>query len=113
MLYRLYLLSRSSLLTVVSRVREGMVFVSMESNDLLTRTAQYQIQYLPSRSHRRGTVYFRHEEDGVTRIQARPLRAYSYSADDDDDDDDDEDEDEESRTAQIPPEFTAFPPPFN
>jgi hypothetical protein len=89
-----------------------MVFVAMESDDLLTRTAQYQIQYLPSRSHRRGTVIFRHEEDGtgVTRIQSRPLRAYSYGADDYDDDDDD---DEDSRTAQIPPEFTASPPPFN
>jgi len=97
-------------------VREGMVFVAMDSDELLTRTAQYQIQYLPSRSHRRGTVIFRHEEDGtgVTRVQSRPLRAYSYGADDDDDDDDDdEEEDEDSRTAQIPPEFTASGPPFN
>ena len=93
-----------------------MVFVAMDSDELLTRTAQYQIQYLPSRSHRRGTVIFRHEEDGtgVTRVQSRPLRAYSYGADDDDDDDDDdEEEDEDSRTAQIPPEFTASRPPFN
>lgn len=97
------------LLTVVSRIREGMVFIAMGQDDILARTAQYQIQYLPSRSHRRGTVIFRHEEDGtgVTRIQSRPLRAYSYGADDDDDDD------EDSRTAQIPPEFTAFSPPFN
>jgi hypothetical protein len=89
-----------------------MVFVSMESDDLLTRTAQYQIQYLPARSHRRGTVIFRHEDDGtgVVRVQTRPLRAYSYGADDDDDDDDDEDD---NRTAQIPPEFTAAQAPFN
>lgn len=101
-----------SLAYIAYSVREGMVFMAMESDDLLTRTAQYQIQYLPSRSHRRGTVIFRHEEDGtgVTRIQSRPLRAYSYGADDYDDDDD---EDEDSRTAQIPPEFTASPPPFN
>ncbi|KAK3295661.1 uncharacterized protein B0H64DRAFT_151095 [Chaetomium fimeti] len=88
-------------------IREGMVFVSMGSDDLLNRTAQYQIQYLPSRSHRRGTVYFRHEEDGLPRIQRRSLRAYSYGADDDDEDGGD------GRTAQIPPEFTASPPPFN
>jgi hypothetical protein len=102
---------RTALLTLVYRIREGMVFIAMEQDDILARTAQYQIQYLASRSHRRGTVIFRHEEDGtgVTRIQSRPLRAYSYGADDDDDDDDDED----SRTAQIPPEFTAFSPPFN
>ena len=103
-------------LIVVFSVREGMVFVAMDSDELLTRTAQYQIQYLASRSHRRGTVIFRHEEDGtgVTRVQSRPLRAYSYGADDDDDDDDDdEEEDEDSRTAQIPPEFTASGPPFN
>jgi hypothetical protein len=88
-----------------------MVFVSMESDDLLNRTAQYQIQYLPARSHRRGTVIFRHEDDGtgVVRVQTRPLRAYSYGADDDDDDDDEDD----SATAQIPPEFTASQAPFN
>ncbi|KAH6636257.1 hypothetical protein F5144DRAFT_172845 [Chaetomium tenue] len=90
-------------------IREGMVFVSMESDDLLNRTAQYQIQYLPARSHRRGTVYFRHEEDDLPRIQRRPLRAYSYGADDDDEDGGGGD----GRTAQIPPEFTASPPPFN
>ena len=102
-------LLRTVLLTPVYRIREGMVFIAMEQDDILARTAQYQIQYLPSRSHRRGTVIFRHEDDGtgVTRVQSRPLRAYSYGADDDDD------EDEDSRTAQIPPEFTAFSPPFN
>ncbi|EAQ91274.1 hypothetical protein CHGG_03209 [Chaetomium globosum CBS 148.51] len=89
-------------------IREGMVFVSMELDDLLNRTAQYQIQYLPARSHRRGTVYFRHEEDGLPRIQRRSLRAYSYGADDDD-----EDGGGDGRTAQIPPEFTASPAPFN
>ncbi|KAH6850005.1 hypothetical protein B0I37DRAFT_413436 [Chaetomium sp. MPI-CAGE-AT-0009] len=89
-------------------IREGMVFVSMGLDDLLNRTAQYQIQYLPSRSHRRGTVYFRHEEDGLPRIQRRSLRAYSYGADDDD-----EEGGGDGRTAQIPPEFTVSPPPFN
>ncbi|KAL2130262.1 hypothetical protein VTI74DRAFT_6701 [Chaetomium olivicolor] len=91
-------------------VREGMVFVAMESDDLFTRTAQYQIQYLPARNPRRGTIVFRHEEDGsVTRYQSRSIRAYSYGTDDDDDDDD---EDEDYRTAQIPPEFSAHPTHF-
>ncbi|KAL2156397.1 hypothetical protein VTH82DRAFT_1142 [Thermothelomyces myriococcoides] len=92
-------------------VREGMIFVSMDSDDLLTRTAQYQIQYQPSRVHRRGTVYFRPEEG--SRYEARPLRAYSYGADDDEDDDDDDDDEENSRTAQIPPEFTTSSLPYN
>lgn len=121
------------LLTIIYRVREGMVFVAMEADELLTRTAQYQIQYTSGRSRRHGaTVVFRNEEDGgsITRVQSRPLRAYSYVADADDnddddddeedddddedeDDDDDDDDDDEYRTAQIPPEFTAPPPPFN
>lgn len=90
-----------------------MVFVAMESDELLTRTAQYQIQYQPSRAHRRATVIIRHERQGssVARIQARTLQAYSYGGDHDDDDDDDDEED--YRTAQIPPEFTASRPPFN
>jgi hypothetical protein len=94
-----------------------MVFVAMESNDLFARTARYQIQYLPTRSHRRGTVIFRHEEDGtsVTRVQSRPLRAYSHGADDDDDDDDDDDNEDarDSCTAQIPAEFASSTPLFN
>lgn len=94
-----------------------MVFVAMESDELLTRTAQYQIQYLPSRAHRRGTVIFRHEDDGtgITRLQSsRPFRAFSYSADDDDEDDDDDDDEDDgdSRTAQIPPEFAGPPLPY-
>ncbi|SPQ22870.1 ea4a37c6-b890-4da2-9405-0e85aafaed95 [Thermothielavioides terrestris] len=94
-------------------VREGMVFVAMESDELLTRTAQYQIQYLPVRGQRRGPVIFRHDEDGggLSRLQSRPLRAYSYGADDDDEDDDDDDED--CRTAQIPPEFAISSASFN
>ena len=78
--------------------------MAMESDDLLNRTAQYQIQYLPGRGPRRGTVVFRHEEEGSIRLHSRPLRAYSYGADDDEDDD--------YRTAQIPAEFAAAPPPF-
>lgn len=98
--------SNDPLLTEVHRVREGMVFVAMESDDLLTRTAQYQVQHLPGRARRRGTVIFRHEEEGSLRVPSRPLRAFSYGADDDDD------EDEDDRTTQIPAEFAAAPPPF-
>ncbi|KAK4236403.1 hypothetical protein C8A03DRAFT_45610 [Achaetomium macrosporum] len=106
-------------------VREGMVFVAMESDELLTRTAQYQIQYLPARSQRRQVVVARQEEDGsrVIRLQPRSGGAYNYGADDDDvddiDDDDDDDEEEEEeddddyRTAQIPPEFTVSPSRFS
>lgn len=87
-----------------------MIFVAMESDELLTRTAQYQIQYLPSRSQRRSTIVFRHDDEGngLTRIRSRPLRAYSYGADDDDDDDEDD-----CRTAQIPPEFAVSTTSFN
>jgi hypothetical protein len=92
-----------------------MVFVSMDQDELLTRTAQYQIQYLPARSTSRSniavlssvpTVYsIRHDEDGriVTRVQPRSRRQYSIPIDDDDD----------FRTAQVPPEFNVSPPPFN
>ncbi|KAL2270323.1 hypothetical protein VTJ83DRAFT_2507 [Remersonia thermophila] len=86
-------------------IREGMVFVAMDSDELLTRTAQYQIQYLPCRPPRRGTVIFRHEDDGtrVARLEpSRPLRAsFSWAPhddyeDDDDDDDDDDDNDNDN-----------------
>lgn len=118
-----------------------MVFVAMESDALLTRTAQYQIQHLPRGRSRGATVIFRQEEDGssVPRAQSRSVRRYPYAAeddaeddddgdgDDDDDDDDngydddddddndniDDDDDYDYRTAQIPPEFNVPPPPFN
>lgn len=32
-------------------VREGMIFISMDQDDILSRTAQYQIQYPPSSHH--------------------------------------------------------------
>ncbi|KAK3692914.1 hypothetical protein B0T22DRAFT_436136 [Podospora appendiculata] len=100
-----------------SPVREGMVFISMNSDELLTRTAQYQIQYLPSRGSRNGMAHpsgstpaiysIRHDEDGnpVTRIQPARRRGYSITME--------EDDDEYDRTAQIPSEFSVSPPPFN
>ncbi|KAK0674194.1 hypothetical protein QBC41DRAFT_309529 [Cercophora samala] len=85
-------------------VREGMVFVAMKSDELLTRTAQYQIQYLPPQQRTHNTLVYsvRHEEDGITRLQP-PGREFSFGLDDD----------EDYRTAQIPPEFAVPPPPFN
>ncbi|KAH9900384.1 hypothetical protein F4778DRAFT_738734 [Xylariomycetidae sp. FL2044] len=98
-----------------SPVQEGMVFVSMSSDHLLNRTAQYQIQYSPSsRSSRRieretqpltPIVSIRHNDDGsiMTRAQVRARRLYNIGI---------EDEDNELRSAQIPSEFNASPPPF-
>ncbi|KAI0017311.1 hypothetical protein F4780DRAFT_796459 [Xylariomycetidae sp. FL0641] len=98
-----------------SPVQEGMVFVSMTSDYLLTRTAQYQIQYSPSRSSSRRTgrdtqplapiLSIRHNEDGttMTRAQARARRLYDIGM---------ENEDSDIRVAQIPSEFNVSPPPF-
>lgn len=105
------------------RVREGMVFVSMDSDDLLARTAQYQIRYLPSQnsegrrsghreSRRTPAVYsIRHDEDGnaITRIQSRQRRLHITDMDEDDDLDNEHDH---NRIAQIPAEFRVSPPPF-
>ncbi|KAI0873065.1 hypothetical protein GGS24DRAFT_465032 [Hypoxylon argillaceum] len=98
-----------------SPVQAGMVFVSMTSDHLLNRTAQYQIQYSPARnSSRRGErdtpanpiISIRHNEDGstMTRAQVRARRLYNIGLDDEDDDD--------GGVAQIPSEFNVSPPPF-
>ncbi|KAI1350479.1 hypothetical protein F5Y01DRAFT_285921 [Xylaria sp. FL0043] len=98
-----------------SPVQAGMVFVSMTSDHLLNRTAQYQIQYSPARSSSRRTgretqplnpiVSIRHNEDGstMTRAQVRARRLYNIGLDD---------EDNEVAVAQIPSEFNVSPPPF-
>ncbi|KAI1647550.1 uncharacterized protein F4817DRAFT_337003 [Daldinia loculata] len=98
-----------------SPVQEGMVFVSMTGDHLLTRTAQYQIQYSASRnSPRRGErdsqsltpiLSVRHNEDGstMTHAQIRARRLYNIGMDD---------EDNNVRVAQIPSEFNVAPPPF-
>ncbi|KAK3322417.1 hypothetical protein B0H66DRAFT_601872 [Apodospora peruviana] len=93
-----------------SPVRQGMVFISMNSDELLTRTAQYQIQYSPSsRSTRHGmpgstpAVYsVRHDEDGnaIARLQPRQRQGYNFNV---------EEEDDDYRTAQIPEEFNVWP----
>lgn len=91
-----------------------MVFVSMTSDHLLTRTAQYQIQYSTSRNSPRRTeresqpltpiISIRHNEDGstMTHAQIRARRLYNIWM---------EDEDNNVRVAQIPSEFNV-PPPF-
>ncbi|KUJ12917.1 uncharacterized protein LY89DRAFT_652278 [Mollisia scopiformis] len=91
-------------------VQEGMVFISMSSDDLLTRTAQYQIQYSPPRPRRSGSrdlppiMSIRHNDDGtMTTAQARARRLYNIGL---------EDEECDYRTAQIPPEFTENAPAF-
>ncbi|ROT40372.1 hypothetical protein SODALDRAFT_330090 [Sodiomyces alkalinus F11] len=98
-----------------SPVREGMVFVAMNQDDLLTRTAQYQIPYAPpkySRDHRplAPIISIRHNEDGtvVTRTSSRSRRVFRMGGDDDDDD-----EEDDVGTAQIPPEFSTDGSPFN
>lgn len=90
-----------------------MVFISMTSDDLLTRTAQYQIKYSPAKPRRSGSqrpnelppiVSVRHNDDGsMTTAQVRARRLYNIGL---------EDEDCDYRTAQIPFEFTENAPPF-
>lgn len=90
-----------------------MVFVSMHQDEVLTRTAQYEIQYASLRSGRSSStrplapiISIRHHDDGttVTRTHTRQRRMYSM---------DGEDDENEQRTAQIPAEFTSQLPPFN
>lgn len=84
----------------------------MNQDDLLNRTAQYQIQYAASRSQsgdRRlaPIISIRHNTDGsiITRTSSRSRRRYGVIGEEDDDD--------TYRTAQIPPEFATDPSPFN
>lgn len=82
----------------------------MTSDDILTRTAQYQIQYSPARPRRSSSLdhppimSIRHNDDGtMSTAQARARRLYNIGLND---------EDCEFRTAQIPPDFTENAPPF-
>jgi hypothetical protein len=111
-----------------------LVFISMNSDELLNRTAQYQIQYSQSRHpvgrHRRDAedrrnterdgralapiISIRHNEDGttVTRARVRARRLHNLGRDDDDDDNSNGNNNHETRTAQIPREFATALPPF-
>ncbi|KAJ9154983.1 Regulator of chromosome condensation (RCC1)-like protein [Pleurostoma richardsiae] len=108
-----------------SPVREGMVFVSMDSDELLARTAQYQIQYVSANDPTKTSVEregwargrggqgraavpilsIRHNEDGttMTRAQIRQRRLANFNLE----------EDEDYRTAQLPSEFNVSPPQFH
>ncbi|KFY84546.1 hypothetical protein V500_09213 [Pseudogymnoascus sp. VKM F-4518 (FW-2643)] len=90
-------------------VQEGMVFISMDSDELLTRTTKYQIQYLPTPHRRNGNpvanapvISIRHNDDGSTTATRQSPTVYSdgtpYSR----------------PAAQIPTDFTdpACTPPF-
>ncbi len=89
-----------------------MVFVSMNKDDLLMRTARYQIQHGGGRGPTTSSLDLGHpppivsvvyREDGtVARTQVRQRELYNAVLDP---------EDEDAR-ATIPPEFTVAPPPF-
>lgn len=99
-----------------SPVREGMVFISMNSDSTLSRTAQYRIPYVQRRNSSRNAeresqrlppiVLIRHNDDGtvMTSGQIRARRLYNIGV---------EDDGNESRGPQIPHGFTASPPPFH
>jgi len=89
-------------------IREGMVFVAMHSDEILQRTAQYQIQYaaMPRTSRNDGDsepprrrFTLRRNDGGDVRFGADTPRRQRYRGDDDD-----------YRIAQMPPEFTAGQP---
>ncbi|OIW33896.1 hypothetical protein CONLIGDRAFT_570249, partial [Coniochaeta ligniaria NRRL 30616] len=90
-----------------SPVREGMVFMAMDADELFNRTAQYQIQYLTGR------------DDGARVTRLPPVWAQSFESHhrtqldfDGDADGDDDMESSRSQIAQLPHEFTLPPPPF-
>ena len=88
-----------------------MVFVSMTSDDLLTRTARYQIQYSPPRNRSSNTerqpgelpsiMSIRHNRNDSA--QTRAARLWDIGL---------QDEECDFRTAQIPPDFTTSALPF-
>ncbi|CAM1502986.1 Fc.00g077620.m01.CDS01 [Cosmosporella sp. VM-42] len=96
-------------------VREGMVFIAMNQDEILSRTAQYQIQYTPKPQENVSleegglrplepteVVSIQHHDNGTTTTRAR--RAYVYRTNPDDY--------AESRTPLMPREFTTNLPDF-
>jgi len=87
-----------------SPVQEGMVFVTMHSDHLLARTAQYQIQYADVRRPQNlpPVQSVRYNPDGttMTNAQIRARRLYEIGRD------------EDQRIAQIPPEFRNITCPY-
>jgi hypothetical protein len=109
------------------RVQEGMVFISMGSDDLLARTAQYQIQYSPPStvrgdrsSHRRfpssnATNYRTSSRILAPFVELQERRRALASPQDDDTDVADPSDycDTPQDLSQILPDFPApTPPPF-
>ncbi|RDA91921.1 hypothetical protein CP533_1285 [Ophiocordyceps camponoti-saundersi (nom. inval.)] len=94
-------------------VREGMIFVSMKQDDLLSRTAQYQIReplrirchdvYDPTEDDHdaRHIISIRHNDDGTTSTRARRADVARGS-----------DDDAENRMRWLPHEFTRNLPDF-
>jgi hypothetical protein len=89
--------------------------VSMTSDDLLTRTAKYQIQYSAAKPRRSASerssdelppiISIRHNIDGsMSQAQARARRLVDIGI---------QDEDCDSRTAQMPSNFTITAPGFS
>lgn len=61
-----------------------MIFVSMESDDIFTRTSQYQVQFVPNnhilkREDRTPILSIRHNDDGTTTRYARLRRDRIYN----------------------------------
>ncbi|KAM5345381.1 hypothetical protein ACJ41O_011243 [Fusarium nematophilum] len=92
-------------------VREGMVFISMSQDDVLSRTAQYQIQYTSRNNDESSSadgdlralqpitteiISIQHHDNGTTTTRSRPTYAYRAGSDD-----------YEPRTPQMPPEFAS------
>lgn len=94
-----------------SPVREGMVFIVIDSSELFTRTAEYQIQYLPPGEADQGTraiPAYSSRRDGEGSSSARSELMRWVMPEDDDD------EDEMGKVAHIPSEFIdIYPPPYN
>ncbi|KAI1364727.1 hypothetical protein F5Y08DRAFT_201403 [Xylaria arbuscula] len=87
-------------------VQAGIVFVSMTSDHLFRRTAQFQIQYKRREPQPLNPILsVRYNEDGstMTRAQQRARRLYHIGLDD---------EDNEVAVADIPPEFDIPSPSF-
>ncbi|KAJ4274685.1 hypothetical protein NW764_011086 [Fusarium oxysporum] len=95
-------------------VREGMVFVAMNQDEVLNRTARYQIQYAqPTNEPTHDEdprvlqpipteiISVQHHENGTTTTRSRPAYPYRTNADD-----------YEPRTPQMPEEFASNLPDF-
>ncbi|KAG5914938.1 hypothetical protein E4U42_000227 [Claviceps africana] len=103
-------------------VREGMVFITMDQDDILSRTAQYQIQYKhpPPNTQSDDTTSFRppserdatprhivsirHHNDGTTSTRVRRSHSYSQHPDPDLYDE---------RVPEMPSEFVSNQPHFH